>query len=91
MNVLQLLLLEIKPCGLGSRIRDMEALLYNTEIKIIYFVQLCLILKTKNGLIYFSEDEGLLFFLILGGVHKLRLQDISFFDYLTLPFTFSMV
>ena len=29
--------------GLGSRIRDMEAFWYKTEIKIIYFVPLCLI------------------------------------------------
>ena len=35
--------LEIKPCGLGPRIRDVEAFWYKTEIKIIYFVQLCLI------------------------------------------------
>ena len=35
--------LEIKPCGLGSRIRDVEAFWYKTEIKIICFVQLCLI------------------------------------------------
>ena len=31
------------PCGLGSRIRDVEAFWYKTEIKIIYFVPLCLI------------------------------------------------
>jgi hypothetical protein len=37
------LILEINPCGLGSRIRDVEAFWYKTEIKIIYFVQLCLI------------------------------------------------
>ena len=35
--------LEIKPCRLGSRIQDVEAFWYKTEIKIIYFVQLCLI------------------------------------------------
>ena len=29
--------------GLGSRIRDVDAFWYKTEIKIIYFVQLCLI------------------------------------------------
>ena len=56
----------------------MEAFLYKTEIKIIYFVHLCLIglivcdfmvhpdhkfliFKTKNGLIYFSEDESFFF------------------------------
>ena len=57
------LVLEIKPCELGSRIRDVEAFWYKTEIKIIYFVQLCVIIwftlfKTRNGLIYFSEDGG---------------------------------
>ena len=30
--------LETKHCGLGSRIRDVEAFWYKTEIKIIYFV-----------------------------------------------------
>ena len=70
--------LEIKLCGLGSRIRDVEAFWYKTEIKIIYFVQLCLIalivcdsivypgpkyliFKTKNRLIYFSEEGGWFF------------------------------
>ena len=77
--------LEIKPCGLGSRIRDVEAFWYKREIKIIYFVQLCLIvwftltlnfwyLKLKNGLIYFSEDGGW-FFLILC-YHARHLQQI---------------
>ena len=37
--------LEIKPCGLGSRIRDVEVFWYKTEIKIIYFVPLCLIVS----------------------------------------------
>jgi len=32
--------LEIKPSGLGSRIRDVEAFWYKTKIEIIYFVQL---------------------------------------------------
>ena len=32
------LVLEIKPCGLGPRIRDFDK---RTEIKIIYFVLLC--------------------------------------------------
>ena len=31
--------------GLGPRIRDMEAFWYKTEIKIIYFVPLCLIVS----------------------------------------------
>ena len=30
--------LEIKPYGLGSRVRDVEAFQYKTEIKMIYFV-----------------------------------------------------
>ena len=52
-DLLHYWLLEIKPCGLGSRIRDVEAFRYKTKIKIIYFVQLCviepkfLICKTK--------------------------------------------
>ena len=37
------LTLEIKPCWLGLRIRDMEAFFYTTKIEIIYFVPLCLI------------------------------------------------
>jgi hypothetical protein len=59
--------LEIKPCRLGPRIRDMEAFWYKTEIKIIYFVPLCLIgldfivypnpkfliFKTKNQPLFF--------------------------------------
>ena len=66
------LLLEIKPCGLGSRIRDVEAFWNKTEIKIIYFVRLCVIVwftltlnfwyvKLKNGLIFFS-GWSLIFF-----------------------------
>ena len=35
--------LEIKPCGLGPTIQDVEAFWYKTEIKTIYFVPLCLI------------------------------------------------
>ena len=67
--------------SLGSRIRDVDVFWYKTEIKSVYFLQLCFIalivcdfmvypdpkcfiFKTKNGLIYFSEDEGW-FFLIL--------------------------
>ena len=34
--------IEIKPCRFGSRIQDAEAFWYKTEIKIIYFVPLCL-------------------------------------------------
>ena len=36
-------ILEIKPCGLVSRIQNVEAFWYKTEIKIIYFVPLWLI------------------------------------------------
>ena len=36
-------ILEIKPGGLGPRIRDVEAFWYKTEIKIIYFLPLWLI------------------------------------------------
>ena len=36
-------ILEIKPYGLGSRIRDVEAFWYKTEFEIIYFLPLCLI------------------------------------------------
>ena len=60
-------MLEIKTCGLSLRIQDAEVFWYKTEIKIIYFVPLCLIVfdhtvyhdpkflifKTKNGLIFF--------------------------------------
>ena len=35
--------IEIKPFELGSRIRDVEAFWYKTEIKIIYFVRLYVI------------------------------------------------
>ena len=36
-------ILEIKTYGLGPRIQDVEVFWYKTEIKIIYFVPLCLI------------------------------------------------
>ena len=58
--------LEIKPCGIGSRIQDVEAFWYKTEIKIVYFVRLCVIvwftptLKLKDDLIFFW---GWLFFI----------------------------
>ena len=64
-----LYVLEINPCGLGSSIRVVEAFWYKKEIKIIYFVQLCLIVwftltlnfwyvKLKNGLIFFLWLEA---------------------------------
>ena len=74
--------LEIKPCGLGSRIRDVKAFWYKTVI--IYFVRWCwlcvivwftltlnfLYLKLKNGLVFFW------FFLILC-YHARHLQQIE--------------
>ena len=70
-------ILEIKPCGLGPRIRDVEAFWYKTEIKIIYFLPLfdCvwsymvypdpkfLIFKTKKCPCFFLRLEA--FFSIL--------------------------
>ena len=35
--------LEVKPCGFGSRMQDVETFWYKTEIKIVYFVTLGLI------------------------------------------------
>ena len=43
--------LEIKPCGIGSRIRDVKEFGYKTEIKIIYFAPLCLILLIASDCI----------------------------------------
>ena len=46
-------ILEIKPCELGSGIRDVEAFWYKTEIKIIYFMPLCLIvLIVSDSMVY---------------------------------------
>ena len=50
-------LLEIKPCGLGSRIRDVEAFRYKTEIKIIYFVPLCLILLIVSDCMVYPDPK----------------------------------
>ena len=83
------ILLEIKPCRLGPRIRDVEAFWYETEIKIIYFVPLlCLIVfdrmvypdpkffifKTKKQPHFFSEVRGC--FLLM------RYQKIKFIMFL---------
>ena len=46
-------LLEIKPAGLVSRIRDVEAFWYKTELKIIHIVPLCLILLIVSDFIVF--------------------------------------
>ena len=40
MRNIKYIILEIKPCGLVSRIRDVEAFWDKTEIKIIYYVPL---------------------------------------------------
>ena len=77
-------MLEIKPCGLGPRTRNVEAFWYKPEIKIIYFVPLCfivfdfmvyldpkfLILKTKNQPRFFSEVRNwfFLFYVITQGI-----------------------
>ena len=47
--------LEIKPCRLGSRIRDAETFWYKTEIKIIYFVTLCLIVLIVPDCIVYPD------------------------------------
>ena len=49
--------LEIKPCGLGSRIRDLEAFWYKTEIKIIYFVPLCLIVLIVSDCMVYPDPK----------------------------------
>ena len=51
--------LEIKPCELLSRIWDMEAFWYKTEIKIIYFVPLCFILLIVYDCIAFFIIKNL--------------------------------
>jgi hypothetical protein len=51
--------LEIKPCRLGSRIWDVKAFWYKTEIKMIYFVPLCLILLIFSDCIVFLNIKNL--------------------------------
>ena len=47
---------EIKPCGLGSRIQYVEAFWYKTEIEIICFVPLCLIvLIVSNCMVKYQK------------------------------------
>ena len=70
-------ILEIKPCGLGPRIQDVEAFWYKTEIKIIYFVPLYLIkfdfmvypdpkfLKTKKQTHFFLRLKADFFYPLL--------------------------
>ena len=45
-------LLEIKPCGLGSKIRDVEAFWHKTEI--LYFVPLCWLCVIDDCMVYFD-------------------------------------
>ena len=56
-----LIRLEIKPCGLGSRIRDVEAFWYKTEMKIIYFVPLCLIVLIVSDCMVYPNPKFLIF------------------------------
>ena len=81
-------MLEIKPCGLASRIRDVESFWYKTEIKIIYFVPLCLIVfdrmvhpdpkflifKTKKRPHIFSEVRDCFFILCYHARHFLKIH-----------------
>ena len=53
-------MLEIKPCGLGSRIGDVEAFRYKTEVKIIYFVPLCLIVLTVSDCMVYPDPKFLI-------------------------------
>ena len=48
-------ILEIKTCGLGPRIQDVEVFWYKTEIKIIYFVPLCLIVLIVSDCIRYNQ------------------------------------
>ena len=52
-----LFILEIKPCGLGSKIRDVEVFWYKTEIKIIYFVPLCLIVLIVSDCMVYPDPK----------------------------------
>jgi hypothetical protein len=89
-------ILEIKPCGLVSRIRDVEAFWYKTEIKIIYFVPLCLILLVVSDCIHsFFKYQKLR--VVLNHCHQtqsktkktasffLRLEADFFFGFKTFP------
>ena len=50
----------IKIYGLGSRIRDVEAFWYETEIKIIYFLQLRLIAMIVSNCIIYPNPKFLI-------------------------------
>ena len=54
-------ILEIKPRVLGSRIRDVEAFWYKTEIKIIHFVPLCLIVLIVSDCMVYLDPKFLIF------------------------------
>ena len=51
-------ILEIKPCGLGSRIRDVEVFWYKTEIKVIHFVLLCLIVLIVSDCMVYPDPNS---------------------------------
>ena len=51
----------IKPCSLGSRIQDVEAFWYKTEIKIIYFVPLCLNVLIVSDCMVYPDPKFLIF------------------------------
>ena len=51
----------IKPCSLGSRIQDVEAFWYKTEIKIIYFVPLCLNVLIVSDCMIYPDPKFLIF------------------------------
>ena len=50
-------ILKIKPCGLGSRIWGVEAFWYKTEIKIIYFMPLCLIVLIVSDCMVYPDPK----------------------------------
>ena len=54
----QYYILEIKPCGLCSRIRDVEAFWYKTEIKIIYFVPMCFIMLIVSDCMIYHDTKS---------------------------------
>ena len=78
-----MLTLEIKPCRLVSRIRDVEAFWYKTEIKIVYFVSLCLIVSGLEivwftlTLNFWCLKNELNFAESLAGVAQLQIEVVS--------------
>ena len=80
-------LLEIKPCGLVSRIRDVEVFRYKTLIKIIYyFMPLCLILSDLEivwftlTLNFWCLKNKLNFPESLAGVAQIQIEVVSCFS-----------